>query len=396
MSITSTSTSVRCARSTSPRSRRRCAEAGVWSVMGAYNRLHGSSASEHPRLLGRDPEGRVGLRRRGRIRLVRHAQHRRRRRPPGSTSRCRGPASWFGAHLADAVEGGRGGRGGLDEHVRRDPATGRAHGRAGQRRDGGRGARTTIPSVGRSPGSWRSAAPCCSTNDGLLPLDPATVRGVAVIGPNAISLATGGGGSSQVRPTAGMSLVDELRTRLDGVDVTYEIGCRLDRGAGRLDPRLIPAGLALECFRGTSWEGDPAGYGACRTSARGLAHRPTRTPTSRSPTARCGRAATCVPMRPARGRSGSPASAVARLFVDGRAGDRQHGSRPPATSSTEWGARRCTAESNSSPVSEHEVLVEYASGMPRAGSPASRCSPAARPTPMRCSGLSPSPGTPMP
>ena len=50
-------------------------EAHTWSVMAAYNRLHGTYCSEHP-LLDRAAEGRVELRRRDHVGLVRHAQHR--------------------------------------------------------------------------------------------------------------------------------------------------------------------------------------------------------------------------------------------------------------------------------------------------------------------------------
>ena len=67
----------------------------------------------------RHPEGRVGLRRLRRVGLdLRHAQHRRRRRSPGSTSRCR-RGVYYGQPLVDAVAGGDGRRG--DDRRRRAP-----------------------------------------------------------------------------------------------------------------------------------------------------------------------------------------------------------------------------------------------------------------------------------
>ena len=63
--------------------------AGVWAVMAAYNRVDGRYCSEHPGLLTDAAAGRVGLRRPGDVRLVRHPRRGRARRP-GSTWRCRG------------------------------------------------------------------------------------------------------------------------------------------------------------------------------------------------------------------------------------------------------------------------------------------------------------------
>jgi beta-glucosidase len=65
-------------------------------------------------------------------------------------------------------------------------------------------------------------------NDGLLPLDAQSLRSVAVIGPNAADLHLGG---YSVDPGRGLSVLDGLRARLDGVaQVHYAEGCRITEG----------------------------------------------------------------------------------------------------------------------------------------------------------------------
>ncbi|MDM7925618.1 MAG: glycoside hydrolase family 3 C-terminal domain-containing protein [bacterium] len=70
----------------------------------------------------------------------------------------------------------------------------------------------------------------------FLPLDPKSVRKIAVIGPNGHPAVTGGGGSSQVTPAVSLSLADAVR-RVAGpaVAVTAETG-------------LIPAGPEPDAF----------------------------------------------------------------------------------------------------------------------------------------------------
>ena len=95
------------------RSSTRCARAGGWSTMAAYNRLHGTHCSRERAAAHHHPARRVGLGRRGDLRLVRHPQHRRLRarrprprdaragaalgrrprRRPSSAARCRGRRS---------------------------------------------------------------------------------------------------------------------------------------------------------------------------------------------------------------------------------------------------------------------------------------------------------------
>jgi beta-glucosidase len=62
----------------------------------------------------------------------------------------------------------------------------------------------------------------------LLPLDAAKIHSIAVIGPNAATARTGGGGSSMVRPKYAIAPLDGIRTRAAGVDVKYALGVGME------------------------------------------------------------------------------------------------------------------------------------------------------------------------
>src|SRR5438067_1418961 len=105
------------------------------------------------------------------------------------------------------------------------------------------------------PGSGGSAP--------VLPLDPRAIRAIAVIGPNAEVGRAQGGGSAAVRPHYVVSPLAAIRARAgDGVQVSFEPGCAIDRGIPVLDGRLAAApdgrpGVVMECFEGTDLAGDP-------------------------------------------------------------------------------------------------------------------------------------------
>ncbi|KAB8143058.1 beta-glucosidase [Chloroflexia bacterium SDU3-3] len=81
-------------------------------------------------------------------------------------------------------------------------------------------------------------------NDGpLLPLDAQAIRSLAVIGVDAASVAAAGGGSSLVRPTYAVSVVEGLRRALPHAAVAHAPGCD-PLGPGALLPGLpaVPSG----------------------------------------------------------------------------------------------------------------------------------------------------------
>lgn len=91
--------------------------------------------------------------------------------------------------------------------------------------------------------------------DGLLPLDPARLRRVALIGPGAAKLAVMGGGSARVRPHYELSLASAVSERLgSGVEVPVEVGCRLARNAEEA------------AATGAQGADDPAGAGIARAA----------------------------------------------------------------------------------------------------------------------------------
>lgn len=67
-------------------------------------------------------------------------------------------------------------------------------------------------------------------NDGnLLPLDPAKVHSIAVIGPNAAVARTGGGGSSLVRPKYATSPLEGIKNRVvNSIKVSYTLGVGME------------------------------------------------------------------------------------------------------------------------------------------------------------------------
>jgi beta-glucosidase len=80
-------------------------------------------------------------------------------------------------------------------------------------------------------------------NDGLLPLDAAALRRVAVIGHNAKVARTQGGGSATVLPQAVVTPLDGIRAALPGAQVSYSVGAVVQEGIAELplDQIVSPA-----------------------------------------------------------------------------------------------------------------------------------------------------------
>ncbi|HXA43098.1 MAG TPA: glycoside hydrolase family 3 C-terminal domain-containing protein [Candidatus Solibacter sp.] len=222
-------------------------QAGVWAVMSAYNGLNGEPCSENEVLLTRilkeewGFDGVVISDWLGTYHPVAPAL-------AGIDVEMPGPARYMGHHLVEAVRSGQLPEATLDHSVRRilhliDRA---GVGLVGAER---RHVELDDPDRRALAREIATGATVLLSNDGILPFQTG-LRRVAVIGPNADHLQTGGGGSSLVLPLRESSLVDELRQSMTGVDVVYEPGCRIDRGAAPLDSRVAKSKFRLQYFTG--------------------------------------------------------------------------------------------------------------------------------------------------
>jgi beta-glucosidase len=213
-------------------------EAGVWALMTAYNKVGGTYCGEQAELLNGilrgewDFDGVTMSDWYGTHSTAPAAQ-------AGLDLEMPGPPSWLGPNLATAVR-----EGAVDEAI----VDGQVlhllglMGRVGllDTEAGVSVEEQEEDDPGRRALARRVAAEgtVLLRNDGLLPLDPASLGRVAVIGPNALQMAMGGG-SSEVTPHRRRSVVDALAERLPSTTVTYEVGCRIDRGIPPIDVRLL-------------------------------------------------------------------------------------------------------------------------------------------------------------
>jgi beta-glucosidase len=232
-------------------------EAGAYAVMAAYNLVNGSRMTEHATLLRE-----VLKREWGFAGLVTSDWDATRSTVPAAVGgldlAMPGPNRFWGTALADAVRAGEVPEQMVDDKVARvlqvarwvgaltdpaDPAgpaaptvAGDADAPPAAAAAGGNG--DARPLAGRNgdrpalvPAELLRRAVAASFvllhNDGSdLPLDPARVGSVALIGPNAVNPVIQGGGSARVIPAASPAPVRALRDVLgDGVPITTAPGC---------------------------------------------------------------------------------------------------------------------------------------------------------------------------
>ncbi|WP_328664723.1 glycoside hydrolase family 3 C-terminal domain-containing protein [Streptomyces sp. NBC_00328] len=149
-----------------------------------------------------------------------------------------GPESAFGEELVRAVEEGRVPRNAVDDKVRRLLGLAAACGALGEP------LRDAPPATGRGEArALLRAAAAASTvllrNRGVLPLDPARLRTVAVIGAHAALPRVQGGGSAGVFPERVVTPLEGIRAALgDGVRVVHVPGPSADAPAPPLAPDL--------------------------------------------------------------------------------------------------------------------------------------------------------------
>lgn len=244
-------------------------EAGTWAIMSAYNKVAGTWCSENADLLStilRDEWGFDGI-----VVSDWFGTHSTEDAVnAGLDLEMPGPTLHRGEALRTAVESGDVTEDVLDGRVRRVLQLAERTGVLA-----GTAADPTVERHDDDPARvalLREAAASSIVllkNEGaLLPLDPATLSSLVVIGPTAANASAQGGGSAQVLAPYEVSPLQGLRSALGApVEVTFEPGTTIARGAARIDPtRLSGDGLVAEYFAGGSLDGAPVRTDTTRRS----------------------------------------------------------------------------------------------------------------------------------
>ncbi len=238
-------------------------DGGSLGVMTSYNRMNGRWCTEQPELLAgtlRDEWGFDGFVITDWYGITGTAAS----AAAGVDLEMPGPGRAFGPALADAVRAGHVDEALVDAQVTRLLTV---FDRIGALDDGGPGDETAVDLPEHRQVARRAATESMVllANDGLLPLDRATLHTVAVIGPNADRAQIMGGGSASLRAHYLVTPLEALRSALgDGVKVVHERGCDNRKntpilgGSGTAAPSGIGEGFDVDWFANAALAGDPA------------------------------------------------------------------------------------------------------------------------------------------
>jgi beta-glucosidase len=233
-------------------------EAGAWLVMAAYNGVNGATMTENP-LLADPLKGGWGFD--GVVVSDWRAARSLAAAAPAATDLVMpGPSGPWGADLVAAVRAGSVPESAVDDKVRRLL-------RLAARVGALKGAPPAVHSPREDPTGRDGAALAreaaaagavlARNEGGVLPLDPAGLRRVAVVGPGAVRPRSQGGGSATVFPAVVVSPVEGLRAALGpGVEVVHGWGARIRRGlepvsAGQVtDPGTGEPGVGVRFLDG--------------------------------------------------------------------------------------------------------------------------------------------------
>ena len=235
-------------------------EAHTWSVMAAYNRVHGTYCSEHP-LLEALLKGEWNFD--GVIMSDWYGTH---STVPAANAgldlEMPGPSQWFGTKLAEAVQAGEVGEAVLDDKVSRILLL--------LERTGGLdtpdfGPERSIDDPEDRAVIRRAAAESfvlLQNHDAMLPIvspdDAGTPPVLAVIGPNAAVAMIQGGGSARVSQFAPVTPLAGLRERFGrAFSVEHERGCSSFKQTPVLDATVLDGPLQVAYYAGRERAGDP-------------------------------------------------------------------------------------------------------------------------------------------
>ncbi|WP_347976925.1 glycoside hydrolase family 3 C-terminal domain-containing protein [Microbacterium sp. ProA8] len=224
----------------------RAVEAGAWTLMSAYNAVDGVTMSEND-LLETPLNSEWGFD--GVVISDWTAVRSLDAVPAAQDLAMPGPApAW--ADLVAAIRDGRLNEADLDRKVLRLLLLAERVGALGD-------AAPIEPAPLDGPAFARAAAiegTVLLRNEGVLPVDAASLGRVAVIGQNAREARTQGGGSATVIPEAVVSPLDAIRAALPGADVRYEIGAVVQEGVADIplahlrNPATGEAGMRVAFF----------------------------------------------------------------------------------------------------------------------------------------------------
>src|SRR3954453_21263176 len=223
-------------------------DGGALGVMTGYNRLNGTWCGEHDGLFRilRDEWGFEGFVLSDWYAATSTASAR-----AGLDLEMPGPARAFGPALAQAVHDGEIDETALDAQVLRLLTVFERLGALGDLET--ENVSVDLPEDRALAREAATSAIVLLRNEGVLPLDPAAPRRIAVIGPNADRAVIMGGGSSRVVPAYRVTPLEALRDRAgDGVTVTYEQGIGIERSVP-----VLTGDFRCSFHAGTGFEGDP-------------------------------------------------------------------------------------------------------------------------------------------
>jgi beta-glucosidase len=248
-------------------------EAGVWSVMSAYNGVddgvESAPATEHAHLIMGILKGEWGFD--GVVvsdwlaatSTVESALG-------GLDLIMPGPSGPWGARLEAAVRDGDVAEAVIDDKVDRIVRLGERVGAVGAHPDAADD-RSADPADPAGPATRLllretvARASVLLRNDGLLPLRGDDVASIALIGPNAVEPFVQGGGSASVSPPLLSTPEAALREALPGASIELHRGASGRIHAQPVDPTLVSDPDGAAGYRITFYDGDGAPIGAPRT-----------------------------------------------------------------------------------------------------------------------------------
>lgn len=110
----------------------------------------------------------------------------------------------------------------------------------------------------------RSGIVLLKNENNILPINPMSYKSIAVLGPNAEVLRTGGGGSSMVVPVTSESPLDGMKKTFPASEISFAVGARLKGDEPPIDPEFFflndstnEHGLYAEYFDNKELKGEP-------------------------------------------------------------------------------------------------------------------------------------------